>query len=127
MGRRDFCQITALGVASSFVNGLTLSHAASDHSFTPREKDYQKRPTLLLNYDRPADHWNDALPIGNGRIGGMVWGKVSDEVIDLNEETLWSGHPRETNNPNAKQYLPRIRKAVFEKDYELVSRWGNSC
>ncbi|WP_168442225.1 glycoside hydrolase family 95 protein [Pontiella desulfatans] len=94
--------------------------AALQNSSTGQLKDPRKGSSLL-HYDRSATHWNEALPIGNGRIGGMVWGKVSDEVIDLNEETLWSGHPRETDNPNAKQYLPRIRKAVFEKDYELAN------
>nr|WP_246044448.1 glycoside hydrolase family 95 protein [Pontiella sulfatireligans] len=83
--------------------------------------DRSEEPSLLLRYDRSAANWNEALPIGNGRIGGMVWGNVSEEIIDLNEETLWSGHPRETDNPNAKQHLPQIRKAVFDKNYERAN------
>lgn len=74
---------------------------------------------LRLWYKQPARNWNEALPIGNGRIGAMVFGHPKDETILLNEETLWSGGPANTNpNPTAAQYLPLIRKALFEEDYQ---------
>ena len=73
---------------------------------------------LTLWYKQPARNWNEALPIGNGRLGAMVFGNATDEIIQLNEETLWSGGPVNTNpNPNAPQYLPEIRKALFNQEY----------
>ena len=71
---------------------------------------------LLLWYKQPADKWNDALPVGNGRLGAMVFGGVVSERLQLNEDTLWSGAPREWNNPEAKQYLPEVRRLVLEKE-----------
>ena len=74
---------------------------------------------LRLWYKQPARNWNEALPIGNGRIGAMVFGDAKEETIMLNEETLWSGGPVNTNpNPMAAQYLPLIRKALFDEDYQ---------
>jgi alpha-L-fucosidase 2 len=76
---------------------------------------------LKLWYDKSAANWNEALPIGNGRLGAMVFGKVNEELIQLNEETLWSGGPANTNaNPLAFQYLPQIREALKYEDYKLA-------
>jgi len=75
-----------------------------------------------LWYDQPAKNWNEALPIGNGRLGAMVYGGVSREKISLNEQTLWSGTPREWNNPRAREVLPQVRKAVFEGRYDDADR-----
>ncbi len=73
---------------------------------------------LQLWYDRPAGAWEEALPVGNGRLGAMIWGKVDEELIQLNEATLWSGGPANLNpNPQAASYLPAIRKALFAEDY----------
>ncbi|MCF0062986.1 glycoside hydrolase family 95 protein [Dyadobacter chenwenxiniae] len=79
------------------------------------------QPDLKFWYKQPAKNWNEALPIGNGRIGAMVFGRVDEEIIQLNEETLWSGGPVNTNpNPNAKNYLPQIRTALANEDYKLA-------
>lgn len=76
-----------------------------------------------LWYTQPARNWNEALPVGNGRLGAMVFGGVEEELIQLNEETLWSGGPVNTNpNPHAPQYLSQIREALFEEDYELADK-----
>jgi alpha-L-fucosidase 2 len=76
---------------------------------------------LKLWYKQPARNWNEALPVGNGRIGAMVFGGTAEELIQLNEETLWSGGPTNTNpNPLAPTYLPKIRKALFEENYVLA-------
>src|SRR6478609_5622074 len=73
---------------------------------------------LKLRYNTPAASWNEALPIGNGRLGAMIFGNVRDEVIQLNESTLWSGGPANANpNPMAIQSLPEIRKALFAGNY----------
>jgi len=73
-----------------------------------------------LWYKHPAINWNEALPIGNGRMGAMIFGGVVKERIQLNEQTLWSGAPRDWNNPEAKKYLPLVRAAVAEKKYRLA-------
>src|SRR6478735_7678485 len=74
----------------------------------------------ILWYKQPAVVWTEALPVGNGRLGAMVFGGVSKELIQLNESTLWSGGPVKTNvNPGAPTYLPLIREALLKnKDYE---------
>ena len=62
---------------------------------------------------RPAPQWDHAYPVGNGRIGGMVFGTVGRERIQLNEETLWLGGPRDTDNPDALAALPEVRRLLF--------------
>ena len=75
-------------------------------------------PSPKLEYDRPAAEWTEALPIGNGRLGAMVFGGITRERLQLNEDTLWSGGPSDGNNPEALQALPRVRELVFEERYE---------
>src|SRR5882724_8528053 len=83
---------------------------------------------LLLWYDKPAAQWVDALPIGNGRLGAMIFGggvdgAVAKELLQLNEDTLWSGQPRDGNNPDAKNHLADVRRAVLEQqDYHLADQ-----
>ena len=73
---------------------------------------------LKLWYTKPARNWNEALPIGNGRLGAMVFGRAGEELIQLNEETLWSGGPTNTNpNPKAVEFLPKIREALLSENY----------
>jgi alpha-L-fucosidase 2 len=69
---------------------------------------------LLLWYRQPAAKWTEALPIGNGRLGAMIFGGVEQDRIQFNEETLWTGEPREYNREGAAQYLPQIRKLLSE-------------
>lgn len=70
--------------------------------------------SLKLWYDKPAKQWVEALPLGNGRIGAMVFGDPAHERFQLNEETVWGGSPHNNTNPNAKEALPRIRRLIFE-------------
>ena len=69
-------------------------------------------PSTELYYNSPAADWNDALPVGNGRMGGMVFGKPTDELIQLNEDSLWSGGFRNRNNPKAYDNLEKIRTLI---------------
>lgn len=62
-----------------------------------------------LWYDRPAQVWTEALPLGNGRLGAMVYGTPATEQIQLNEETIWAGRPNNNANPNALEYIPKVR------------------
>lgn len=72
---------------------------------------------LKLWYNSPANAWEEALPLGNGKTGAMVFGKIAQERIQLNDNTLWSGFPDPGNNPNGPMVLPEVRKAIFEGNY----------
>src|SRR5215210_6259003 len=72
---------------------------------------------LRLWYRQPAANWNEALPVGNGRLGAMVFGGVADERLQLNDDTLWSGGPSDWNNPGGPKTLAEVRKFVAEGNY----------
>jgi alpha-L-fucosidase 2 len=72
---------------------------------------------LKLKYTQPAGNWTEALPVGNGRLGAMIFGGIRNEHLQLNDATLWSGAPRDWNNPAAKEILPKVRAAIFAGDY----------
>jgi alpha-L-fucosidase 2 len=72
---------------------------------------------LKLWYRQPATQWTAALPLGNGRIGAMVFGGATQEQLQLNEGYLWSGGPRDGNNPAAKEILPKVRQLLAEEKY----------
>ena len=70
-----------------------------------------------LWYDRPAQVWTEALPLGNGRLGAMVYGTPGTEQIQLNEESIWAGRPNNNANPDALEYIPKVRELVFAGKY----------
>ncbi|KAG0557430.1 hypothetical protein KC19_11G129500 [Ceratodon purpureus] len=72
---------------------------------------------LLVESFEPAVNWNEALPLGSGRLGAMVFGGVKSELVQLNEDTLWSGGPRDWNNPKCLETLPTVRKLVMDGKY----------
>ncbi len=69
---------------------------------------------LLIWFDSSATKFTQSLPLGNGRLGAMVFGGVGEERIVLNEGTLWSGSPQDADKPDAAQYLPEIRRLLLE-------------
>ena len=71
-----------------------------------------------LWYSAPAENWDNALPVGNGRLGAMVLGGIAEERIVLNEETLWSGGPYDPTNPGGYKSLPEIQRLIFAGDIE---------
>ncbi|MGE5741462.1 MAG: glycoside hydrolase N-terminal domain-containing protein, partial [Candidatus Aminicenantes bacterium RBG_16_66_30] len=75
---------------------------------TPRDK------TTVIWSPRPADKWDNAYPVGNGRLGAMVFGRTDEERIQLNEETYWTGGPYATTVKGGAEALPEIRRDVFE-------------
>ncbi|QNF34824.1 glycoside hydrolase N-terminal domain-containing protein [Adhaeribacter swui] len=85
----------------------------------------QTKPGLKLWYKTPSGTtWENALPIGNGRLGAMVYGNVEKEIIQLNEHTVWSGGPNRNDNPMALDSLARIRQLIFagkQKDAEKIA------
>jgi alpha-L-fucosidase 2 len=72
---------------------------------------------MTLWYGQPAATWEEALPVGNGQLGAMVFGGVATERLQLNEKSLWSGGPADTDNPEALPALPRIRELLFAGKY----------
>jgi len=82
---------------------------------------------LVLWYNKPAVEWVEALPIGNGRLGGMVFGNTSVEHLQLNEESLWGGSKTANNNPDALKHLPEIRQLILDdsipKAFELSEKY----
>ena len=87
--------------------------AAKIQNALPREND-----PLLLWYDKPASEWTEALPVGNGRLGAMIFGGPANELLQLNEDTLYAGSPYDPNNPQALEALPEARRLIFEGKYK---------
>lgn len=82
----------------------------------------QKQDDLLkLWYTKPASIWEEALPLGNAKTGAMVFGGIAVERYQLNDNTLWSGYPNPGNNADGPKVLPKVRKAVFDGDYEKAA------
>ena len=79
-----------------------------------------------LWYNQPAMTWTQALPIGNGVMGGMVYGTPAVEHIQINEETIWAGQPNNVMNPNAKAALPKVRQLIFEGKYKEAQDLANA-
>jgi len=101
-------RLTRLCLTAFFVIFLTSS------ACTETEK---QNDNLKLWYNAPAADWSEALPIGNGRLGAMVYGGVEQEHLQLNEETLWSGGPQSYDNPEAYTYLDGVRILLQKEEY----------
>jgi len=99
--RRFLAVAAAMPLATKLQNAL------------PREND-----PLLLWYDKPASEWTEALPVGNGRLGAMIFGDPANELLQLNEDTLYAGSPYDPNNPQALEALPEARRLIFEGKYK---------
>lgn len=85
-----------------------------------------KAPHNLLWYKQPAVEWTEALPVGNGRIGAMVFGGTLQERLQLNEDTLWAGGPYNPVNPKAKASLAELRKLIFDGKYAEAEAFANA-
>lgn len=105
---------------------LKLSAGLSLAALVPQVAAAQTRPTasndLTLWYREPAIEWTEALPLGNGRLGAMVFGGVARERLQLNEDTLYAGAPYQPANPDGPAALPQIRKLIFEGKYVEAQR-----
>jgi alpha-L-fucosidase 2 len=107
--RRKFLQQTAFASAAlPALRTLATNSFAADISTQP----------LVLWYEKPATQWTQALPIGNGRLGAMVFGGVASERFQLNEDTLYAGGPYDPNNRQAVQALPEARRLIFAGQYK---------
>jgi len=93
--------------------GLTIACRTEVDSMTLQDMD----PTTLLWYTHPADQWDNALPVGNGRLGAMVYGLTDTEKIHFNEETYWSGGPYSQTVEGGYRALPEIQSLIFAGEY----------
>ncbi len=98
-----------------FVVGTIVSAPANSQDTSSQDVDWSD---LTLWYRQPAAQWNHALPVGNGRLGAMVFGETAVERIQLNEETFWAGGPYDPTNPGGAEALPEIQRLLFEGDVE---------
>ena len=112
--RRKFLQQTAL--ASAAVPFRSFSQQIKSRSITSGPGQ-----PLLLWYDKPASQWVEALPIGNGRLGAMIFGGTASERLQLNEDTLYAGGPYDPNNHDALRFLPEARQLIFAGKYKQAS------
>jgi alpha-L-fucosidase 2 len=125
LSRRDFVirSATLTGGLLAAEGALDPAHAAAPTaSSDAAEGAKQVASHLTLWYRRPAQQWVEALPVGNGRLGAMVFGGVERERLQLNEDTLWTGGPRDWNNPNARKALAEVRRLVAEGKYVEADR-----
>ena len=84
------------------------------------EAQVQQAP-MVLQYDKPATYFEESLPIGNGKLGALVYGGTDDNIIYLNDITFWTGKPVDRNlDADAHKWIPEIRNALFNEDYQLA-------
>ena len=100
--------ILKLIIAISFMQLLNTSLLIGQNTQSP----------LKIWFNKPADTWNDALPVGNGSLGAMVFGNVENERLELNEGSVWTGGERWDANPDALKTLPKVRQLLFEGKYK---------
>ena len=103
---------------------LLLMFTSSAVAFSGKPKTVPH--TSIFHMNKPAENWNEAIPIGNGRLGGMVWGGIKQERIQTNDDTFWSGEPRNVQNPGAAQYLPEIRQLLIDQKHSEAQKLINS-
>lgn len=109
VSRRDFMLRSLVAAGGLLVRGRLPVGALPGLARQGRE--------LMLWYRRPAAEWVEALPVGNGRLGAMVFGTIARERLQLNEDTLWSGGPKDWNNAEAVDVLPELRRLIAEGRY----------
>jgi len=115
-------RICLLGSAWAFV---LVTSAAALFAADPQLSGHADAPTepLSLWYRQPAAKWVEALAIGNGRLGAMVFGGINREQLQLNEGTLWAGGPYDPVNPQAREALPEARRLVSDGKYSEAAKF----
>jgi alpha-L-fucosidase 2 len=110
-----------LGILAAAMVPLYTTQAAESKTSSDSSQSSHGE-SLILWYDRPADQWVEAMAIGNGRLGAMIFGGVDNERIQLNEDTLWGGGPYDPSNPQALAALPEARRLIFEGKYKEANQ-----
>jgi len=115
---RQLITFTAIAVWASGMVSIVRAGEAAEASPEKRDETGAKKPGVMtLWYRRPAEKWLEAMPLGNGRLGAMIFGGVGQERIQLNEDTLWVGRRMDCINPDAIKYLPQVRSLLLEGKY----------
>jgi alpha-L-fucosidase 2 len=104
ISRRNYLKLLGSGAA-----GLAASDILPPSDNAPDQPDRSN----IIWYRKPAEVWNEALPVGNGRLGGMVFGGVQSERIQLNEDTIWAGEKRDRNNPEGARGVREVRRLLL--------------
>jgi len=112
-----FCTPTDAGEYHSAAPGQLRLRDRPDPARLTGQSPPPANPTQVLWYRRPARAWIEALPLGNGRLGAMVFGGVAEERIGLNEDTLWSGAPHDYNHPGAFEHLAEVRQLITAQKF----------
>lgn len=124
LSRRDFTKAGALCLGA-----WTAGRAGSQGLARGAERKDRRRRSPSLWYRQPAANWNESLPLGNGRLGAMVFGGLEKEQIQLNEDTLWTGAPKPPTSYDitGPEHLPEIRRLVYENKWsEAQELFGKS-
>ncbi|MCF6356502.1 MAG: glycoside hydrolase family 95 protein [Draconibacterium sp.] len=108
---------------SFYILILCLFSHISCETYLGAEKELN--PSLTLWYDKPAGNWSEALPIGNGRLGAMVYGDTENEKIQFNEETLWTGQPHDYSHKGANKYFNEIRQLLWDGKQDEAQKLAN--
>jgi alpha-L-fucosidase 2 len=116
-GRRHFLR-RAARAATAFTFPSIRSRAFAGKLLARAGMPITAQQATLLWYGEPAVHWVEALPVGNGRLGAMVFGGTRDDRLQLNEDTLYAGGPYDPNNAGALGALPEARRLIFEGKYQ---------
>ena len=122
MDRRQF--LGNVGLASIAVSLLKISGNAL--AYGQVEDAAGADSPLTLWYEKSATKWDEALPVGNGRIGAMVFGSVHSERVQLNEATLWTGNPHDYVNPDAHKSLHEMRRLIFDERVESAGKLADT-
>jgi alpha-L-fucosidase 2 len=107
------------------VNSVGLASAPSRESSTANQAPEAKKRDMVLWYRQPGEKWLDAMPIGNGYMGAMVFGGIQQERIGLNESSFWSGRPHDYNDTNAIKYFSKIRDLVFAGKFQEAEKMAD--
>ena len=106
--------LKAAVAALVFINLFAVCSVHASQSIGSNDEQWNH---LKLWYNKPAQKWTEALPVGNGRLGAMVYGTVETERLQLNEDTLWAGQPLDRDRVGAYKHLPEARRLIFEGKY----------
>src|SRR5436190_24091392 len=87
----------------------------------------QSGQNLKLWFDKPANYWEEALPIGNGRIAAMVFGNPTQERLQINEGTFWAGSPGSNENPKGIADYTKVQQLIFEGKYKEAKEFAQQC
>ena len=110
-----------------FVGAQLFGQSPRISTTSIKANDQKIDPANMLWFDEPASIWEEALPVGNGRLGAMVYGKHGEEKIQFNEETYWTGGPYSTVVKGGYKELPKIQKFIFEgKPIEAHKLFGRA-